>query len=108
MKKISIIILLFCIALAAKTYSQGCVAIRSTGGICSKMQATQDTSSGWYLNANNRYFTSFRHFIGTTEQKQRIQQGTNVINHQYTLDLSLTRVLNPRWSILLDMPIESN
>ena len=108
MKKISVIILILWVAWAAKSYSQGCVAIRSTGGICSKLQSATDTSTGWYLNANNRYFTSFRHFVGTTEQKQRIQQGTNVINHQYTLDLSLTRIINPRWSILLDMPIEAN
>ena len=61
--------------------AQGCVAIRSTGGICTMNHSEQtDTSSKWEFNANNRYFKSFRHFIGTAEQKQRVEQGSVIIH----------------------------
>lgn len=89
--------------------AQGCVAIRSTGGFCSAGGEEHiDTISKWQLSVNNRYFRSFRHFVGTEEQKQRQTLGNEVVNHQYTMDLALYRLLNPRWSLMVDVPIESN
>jgi hypothetical protein len=70
--------------------------------------AMADTLSKWEFNVNNRYFKSFRHFIGTSQQKQRIEQGTNVINHQYTMDLTLTHHINKWWSYSIDAPILAN
>jgi hypothetical protein len=101
-----IILVLF---LSNKGAAQGCVAIRSTGGVCSMDHSQEaDTTSRWEFNANNRYFKSFRHFIGTKEQKQRIAQGSEVINHAYTLDLTPTYRLNKWWSFSLDAPIIAN
>lgn len=89
--------------------AQGCVAIRSTGGICSMDHFSQtDTLSKWEFNVNNRYYKSFRHFIGTKEQKQRVELGTDVINHSYTLDLTPTYHLNKWWSFSLDVPVLAN
>ncbi|MDQ2720260.1 MAG: transporter [Bacteroidota bacterium] len=97
------------ILLSDSAHSQGCVAIRSTGGVCTMEHSQDNTSSSkWILNVNNRYFKSFRHFVGTKEQKQRIANGSEVINHSYTLDLTLTRILNKWWSISLDAPILAN
>ncbi len=92
-----------------QTNGQGCVAIRGAGNTCT-MQHPGDLNneSGWLLNANNRYFKSFRHFVGTTEQKHRAERHTEVINHAYTLDLTLTRILNRRWSLSLGLPIVAN
>jgi hypothetical protein len=95
-----------CVILALnKINAQGCVAIRSTGGYCSMQQAD---SSKWQLSINNRYFKSFRHFVGTDEQKQRMELGTEVINHSTATDLAITRKINSRWSLMLDLPILSN
>lgn len=106
---LSMLTLLLTMMTVQKTAAQGCVAIRSTGGFCSAGgEGHMDTASKWQLSANNRYFKSFRHFVGTDEQKQRMANQTEVINHQYTLDLALYRILNPRWSVMLDMPIEAN
>ena len=92
-----------------KCVAQGCVAIRSTGGICSmNHDDASDTLTKWEFNLNNRYFKSFRHFVGTKEQKQRVEQGTDVINHAYTLDLTPTYHLNKWWSFSLDVPILAN
>jgi hypothetical protein len=106
MKKL-VIALSVCLLLVYNARSQGCVAIRSTGGFCTRDQALHNNAK-WMLSVSNRYFKSFRHFVGTQEQKQRIEQGTQVINHSYTLDLTLTRNLDNGWSVALDLPIISN
>jgi hypothetical protein len=110
MRKIIIAILLLTGTMTSdKLAAQGCVAIRSTGGFCSSGEEGHvDTTSKWQLSANNRYFRSFRHFVGTKEQKQRQTLGTEVINHQYTLDMTIYRLLNPRWSLMADLPILAN
>jgi hypothetical protein len=111
MRKIvlSMLCVLLVIMSVQKSRAQGCVAIRSVGGFCSAGgEGHVDTASKWQLNVNNRYFKSFRHFVGTQEQKQRMAQQTEVINHQYTMDLALYYQVNPRWSVMLDVPIEAN
>src|SRR5258707_2507044 len=109
MRKVFLSMLTFLLIVTVeKTEAQGCVAIKSVGGFCTAGEQHMDTVSKWQLSVNNRYLKSFRHFIGTDEQKQRLAQQTEVINHQYTTDLSLYRIINPRWSIMLDMPIEAN
>lgn len=107
MKKIVFIILAF-ILVNNYAQSQGCVAIRSTGGFCTGDQAVNNNPEKWSLTVSNRYFKSFRHFVGTAEQKERGEKHTEVINHSYTLDLALARNLGKGWSILLDVPIISN
>jgi hypothetical protein len=67
-----------------------------------------DTLSDWTLNVNNRYFKSFRHFVGTKEQKQRVAGGTQVINHSFATDIALFRNLNRRWSLGVDVPVLAN
>ena len=104
MKKVSIIIIIM-MFFATKSISQGCVAIRSNGGYCSMPHGD---SSKWQLSISNRYFRSYKHFIGVDEQTQRQELGTEVINHQFTSDITLTHQINARWSFMIDLPIESN
>jgi len=98
--------------ISAKVFSQGCVAIRSTGGVCSMTEHPDSslTSDGgsWVFNANTRYFKSDKHFKGDVYQTERIKLGTEVINHQFATDLSLIRIFNSRWSMMVDVPIISN
>ncbi len=111
MKNLLSVILISSCFIAVKAGAQGCVAIRSTGGMCTMESMTHEESGEgkkWIFNANNRYFNSFRHFVGTEEQTQRVALGTQVINHAYTLDLAFTRILNNRWSVAFDAPIVSN
>lgn len=106
MKKI-IIILTLCILLNNYAQSQGCVAIRSTGSSCA-VQIPGQSDNKWQFNANYRYFKSFRHFKGKEEQKERLEQNTEVINYSHALDLSIVRKLSERWSLSLNVPILSN
>ena len=103
MKRILFIIALFIIAANQKTIAQGCVAIKGTAGICGR----PSDAKGWELNLNNRYFKSYKHFVGTEEQEERVEKGTQVINHSYELDITATRTINSRWSLAMTVPIMS-
>ena len=129
MKKIYFF-LVVCALVSTKIYSQGCVGMRSPGGsgmflqrpnapsnpnyrmrpkgYASRMAPKKGSGSGWTFSASNRYFESFRHFSGTDEQKQRYTQGSEVINKSYTLDLSVTRIFNQRWSMSVGVPVSIN
>lgn len=85
--------------------AQGCVAIRSNGNTCS--MGNPATAKGWQLNFNNRYFKSYKHFVGTQEQKARVEEGTEVINHSFSWDFTLTRQVNKFWSFSLNVPVLS-
>lgn len=87
--------------------AQGCVAIRGTGAVCTK-QDPSHVSKGWQLNTSYRYFKSFRHFVGKEEQKERMEHNTEVINWQHTLNFTLLRQFNSRWSLGIDVPVLSN
>src|SRR6185503_4376615 len=91
-----ITICFFLLLTRANTFAQGCVAIRSTGGICA-MNEHPDSSTAsagyWLYNSNNRYYKSFRHFVGKAEQYQRFTLHNNVINKVFTQDNSLRAFL---------------
>ena len=91
------------------TNAQGCVAIKSNGGYCT-MPDHKDAKDmqSWTLSINNRYFRSYKHFVGTAEQKQRVDQGTQVINHANTTDFNLFRSLKKGWSVAIDVPVIFN
>lgn len=95
------------IILSFQAKSQGCVAIRGVGS-SSNMEAQHAEVGQWQLTMGYRYFKSFRHFVGTEEQKQRATLGNQVINHQNLLDLALSKQLSSRWSVLIGLPIGSN
>ena len=86
---------------------QGCVAIRSTGAVCTKHDPSME-SKGWQVNTSYRYFRSFRHFVGKEEQHERLEKHTEVINWQHTLNVNVQRHFNNRWSLALDLPLISN
>lgn len=108
MKKI-IFILATVFFIQTQTNAQGCVAIRSVGGMYTIDHLFPDTTqSKWSFNLNTRYFNSFRHYVGTVEQKQRIANNTQVINHNFSTDISFTRFLTSRWSLSFGIPVISN
>lgn len=88
--------------------AQGCVAIKGSGSSCMSVHPENTNKAGWVFTSGVRYFKSFRHFSGTKENKERLLENSEVINHTATIDLSLTRILNDRWSIMLGAPITSN
>jgi len=88
--------------------AQGCVAIRGIGGVsCLNPHEAADSSS-WSLTVNTRYFKSYKHFVGMAEQKERVENETEVINHNFSTDLFLQKNLSKRFSFGVNLPIISN
>jgi hypothetical protein len=110
MKKIFSILLFaaLIIFITSDAYAQGCVAIKGSGTSCMMSHTDPTSKPGWQFTTGARYFKSFRHFSGKEENKDRLIQNTEVINHSATLDLALTRIINDRWSVMIDVPIISN
>jgi hypothetical protein len=106
MKLIYILSVVLITLTETKLNAQGCVAIRSNGNSCSI--GNPKAVKGWQLNLNNRFFKSYKHFVGTIEQKEREENGTEVINHNYSLDITATRYFNARWSLGITAPFISN
>ena len=103
------ITIIFTTMLNQQLNAQGCVAVRSTGNISMLHPNETESDNGtWQLSTTSRYFRSFRHFSGTVENKARLVDGSNVINHQFSLDIALTRIISDRWSYMVDVPILSN
>ena len=120
MKK-NIFFLFILITFYNKTNAQGCVAIRTVGGLNTMehaMHHMMDSAMGisnnkmvepkWDLNISGRYFKSYKHFSGTTENTQRVAESTDVRNFSRTMDISLVRKVNNQWSIGLDLPLVYN
>lgn len=83
-----------------QSYAQGCVAVRNMA-TCS---ALDSTSSKWQIALNYRYFKSFRHFRGKEEEEERVQNGTEVINHDNSVLLGINYNFNKRWSAAVVIP----
>lgn len=106
MRRIFFLIAILFVAAMQQANAQGCVAIRSNGNTCSSGKAGE--SKALILNFNTRYFKSYKHFVGTEEQHERVDGGTEVINHSLSWDFTLTKVVNKYWSFAVNLPLISN
>ncbi len=107
--KFTISVLLLFIALfgANSGYSQGCVSVRSTG--CSSQSMNSTLAKGQLeFTSNFRYFKSFRHFVGDVEQKERIEEKSNVIIKSYTYDFGFNYGLSNRSFLGVSIPFVVN
>ncbi len=98
------------IALAALLFiqldvnAQGCVAVRNMSS-CSMVFDTTSSKGALQFSLNYRYFKSFRHFTGKEEDKERVDENTNVINHDNSIILGVNYTINDRWSVSIGVPV---
>jgi len=85
------------------TLAQGCVAVRNMSSCSLVFDST--SRGGWQFSMNYRYFKSFRHFTGKEEDKERIEENTNVINHDNSIILGANYTINSRWSVSIGVPV---
>lgn len=94
----------------ASVWAQGCVAVRPMSCAASMGAGSADffkqRTGHWQVSAGYRFFRSYKHFVGDQEQKQRVEQGTQVINIAHALDLGLTYLVNQRLSFSVNLPIQ--
>ncbi|MFH4966887.1 transporter [Gaetbulibacter sp. M240] len=112
MKKILqiFLVLFLTIIINHSLMAQGCVAIRGFSSCnANQMEMGSSLNKGDFsVGTNVRYFKSFRHFRGTTEETNRITEGTNVINHSYFVDVAVNYYLSDRLYANLLIPFVSH
>jgi hypothetical protein len=100
---ISILLLIFSLmTIQYQASAQGCVAVRNMAS-CSIL-GDSATAKGWQLSLNYRYFKSYKHFRGDHEEKERVENGTQVINHDNSVLLGVLYNFNNRWSAAATIP----
>jgi hypothetical protein len=107
MKRIFIVLIAISLSTIQKMNAQGCVAIRNNASSCA-LNHPNNSGKGWQMNLNHRYFKSYKHFVGTEEQKHRVEEKSDVRNWQHNLDISLVGNFNNRWSFAVALPVQSN
>jgi len=91
------------ISMNTTVFAQGCVAVRNMSSCSLVFDST--SRGGWQFSMNYRYFKSFRHFTGKEEDKERIEENTNVINHDNSIILGANYTINSRWSVSIGVPM---
>jgi hypothetical protein len=106
MKKFTIV-LLSILLIDQLGHSQGCVVVRNISGF-GQYNFTNNTftSSNWQVDVTGRYFKSFRDFKGKEDMKTLEQNRS--INHVYSTDITVSRILKDGWSINLSLPVTAN
>lgn len=62
---------------------------------------------GWQVSLSGRYQKSDRHFRGTHEEKNRAEEGSEVINDLYLLDIGLRYNFSPQTAVSVGIPYVS-
>lgn len=95
--------------------AQGCVAIKNMP--CTAMpglehqmtsEPTSRSTSSWEISLNSRSFRSYKHFVGSKEQKQRVEAGTEVINKSYSFDIGIVHNFKHRYTASFVIPVIFN
>lgn len=83
-------------------HAQGCVAVRNMSSCSLTYDST--ANSKWQLSLNYRFFESYKHFRGDHEEKERVENGTEVINHDNSILLGVLYSFNNRISAAVTIP----
>lgn len=104
--KLYILSILACFTfISGEVLAQGCVAVRNMASPCAVTFDSLMPSSPWQVTANFRYFHSYKHFRGSHEEKERVENGTEVINNDHSLILGASYRANHRWSFAAVVPL---
>ena len=105
------LLVLFAMCMAPReSAAQGCVVARGAGMsaehfVSSSLFEDEDSEPVFSFTTAYRSLHSGRHFVGTEEQKERQEEGSQVINHSDFLDLGFTYSFSPRTSATLTLPV---
>ncbi len=117
---LTIILILLLSFQSERSSAQGCVAVRQMGGLSMCSSDSYNLNEGdIQVGMNYRYFHSWRHFIGTTEQPQRQTTGGgfdangkergNAVNiYSHAVDLNFSYGLTDRIQFNVTLPYVNN
>lgn len=89
---------------AIAVHAQGCVAVKNMSSHVLNF-GDEVQEGNWQFSLNYRYFRSYKHFRGDHEEKERVENGTEVINNDNSVNIGVTRSFNARWSATLTIPL---
>ena len=87
--------------------AQGCVAVRNNPGtpiLPGDFTNFMASASRWVGSVSYRWLYSDRHFTEDSEQPERQELGTEVINDVHSVDVSATYGISDRWSVTFTLP----
>ena len=87
---------------SSNTSAQGCVAVKNMSS--PGLNFGDKTHADWRFSLNYRYFRSYKHFRGKHEETERVENGTQVINNDNSINLGINYTFNDRWSASLAIP----
>jgi len=104
----------FVLSFSAVAHGQGCVAAHSPQPIIAGLNPTSQFGlrsfshgewvHGLTVTTSFRVYNSFRHYIGTVEQKQREINKNAVVNHVDLFELDINYQVTPRVSFVASVP----
>lgn len=97
-----LMVLTACTISIHNAYTQGCVAVRNMSGCSLVPDSTLNTR--WLLSLNYRFFESYKHFRGKHEEKERVENGTQVINHDNSIVLGAAYRISKKWMVAVSIP----
>ena len=102
-------IIILAVTSLQKINAQGCVAVRQMGGENALGTGSYNLSKGeLQVGLNYRHFHSWRHFVGTDEQKQRQVLGNAVNIYSHAVDLNLSYGITNRLQAYVAIPYVHN
>ncbi len=111
MKRLRVFLALLTLVLAAQgiVLGQGCVAVRPMSCAAHGQQNNLGllNKGQWQVFSSYRYFESFRHFRGSEEEPNRVEDGTEVVNVANSMDLGIGTMFSNRLGLNLTLPIIS-
>lgn len=88
----------------AALFGQGCVIARGGGAAAITDGSGYLDKGDWQVTFALRQFNSHRHFAGDDEQTQRSTNGTEVYNHSWFYDTTLTYAWTKRTNLFVTVP----
>lgn len=100
-----VLAVLAALAVPASLSAQSCILTRLDSPVLNAFDKEFNRAAQkWQVDLGWRYGYSFRHFVGTDEQEQRLAEHSQVVNNVNLADLSVHRNFGGRASISVGVP----
>jgi len=102
--RLVLLALLAALAMPHALAAQSCVLTRLDSPVMNAFHGNFSGAARWQVDLGWRYGYSFRHFVGTDEQEERLAEHSQVVNNVNIADLSVRYNVNQRLSFAMAVP----
>ena len=90
---------------ARAAWGQGRILTRQSAPVLGAQGSPYLDAAQWQASVGYRWQKSDRHFTGDTEDRERAEEGSQVINDMHLIDLGATYAVTQRLNTTLSLPI---